>query len=170
MDDRFQKAHDRIASMRPDFPEGLVNRLPMTISDLDVHALAVEEGWQDVFLRGGPSRTSAPPASQNIRNMLAPGAAGPPKLPPVPKAPTSVLVQSKAAGVPAPTAAAPAIAPVPVALSPLPHAPAVPLPSPAPASEVAESKDLHLLAQTQRLQMIPFASFAREAWPRALVM
>lgn len=61
----------------------MLARLPLDISDADVHELAVEEGWNDDFLRGGPQRPLAAPVSGNIRNAFANGV--PPKLPPVPR-------------------------------------------------------------------------------------
>lgn len=61
----------------------MLARLPLDISDADVNELAVEEGWNDDFLRGGPQRPLAAPVSGNVRNAFANGV--PPKLPPVPQ-------------------------------------------------------------------------------------
>eukprot|EP00435_Cladocopium_sp_Y103_P030700 s2845_g7.t1 len=85
LDLRFANAHDRIRALQPDFPDRLLARLPLAISDTDVNDLAVEEGWSDDFLQGGPLRPPPVPVTGNTRIRkfcIAP--AVPPKLPPVP--------------------------------------------------------------------------------------
>ena len=157
LDFRFKNAHDRIQALQADFPNRLLARLPLAISDTDVNNLAVEEGWSDDFLRGGPLRAPPPPASGNIRNsfgnaVTAP--AVPPKLPPVPRgvvaSPAPVLPKALAAapgipvrGVPAatpePAASVPAAPVVPPAPTALPAAPMPPPPVSGDALPVPET-------------------------------
>eukprot|EP00435_Cladocopium_sp_Y103_P039525 s3256_g10.t1 len=143
LDLRFKNALDRIQALQADFPDRLLARLPLAISDTDVNELAVEEGWNDDFLRGGPLRPPPTPASGNIRNafgnaVTAP--AVPPKLPPVPRGvvalPAPILPKAPAAAPGVPVRGVPAATPEPAAS--IPAAPVVPpAPTALPAAPVA---------------------------------
>ena len=132
----------------------MLARLPLDISDADVHDLAVEEGWNDDFLRGGPLRPPPAPVSGNICNAFANGVL--PKLPPVPRgavvaSPAPVPKAAAAAvstisispgGVPVTAATPEPAASIPAAptLAPPPPVSGAALPSPVPEATVTVSK------------------------------